>query len=429
MGKFSFIILAATLSLFAILLEASQAQNAPAVRAPTIDLRSLRVAPVDEVTPNNVIDFENVQGPTLGAGIALTNQYQESHGISFGRGASVHFCARVTDDVNASLCAYPRAASGQRAAAHDTRAGGPAMIIDFARPVDTVSVRINPTGGITDEIFIAELTGFDANGNRLERDTLRFFWRQDAFTWPTTAAIETSDAGFSRVSIRLLRARQNNQPVRFLIDDLTLQYSPETPAAPVLSAIGTVRQPPEIASADVIQSEGDEDMREALRLYPAATRIRTAIDWDAVETTLQQQNNLGLQPAAHSSDAFLDVAELPLLLPSRADNGSLSIVSQGDTYHASFNIDGREYSLYGTRVLTLLSPSQGATAPAENVRAFVGEHELAASFSIYGASYTLTRYCLFDSVLEDPACHNRDEIGEIAREMVVAVGAAGRDRP
>ena len=436
MGKHKSIIVAATLSLFALVLQAlsfqaSQAQQTPTptVRAPTIDLRSLSAVQVDEVTPTNVIDFENVQGPTLGAGIELSNQYQSSHGVTFSRGASVHFCARVTDDVNASLCAYPRAASGQRAAAHDTRSGGPAMILNFSRPVDAVSVRINPTGGIADEVFIAELTGFDANGNRLERDTLRFFWRQDAFTWPTTAGIETGGQGFSQVSIQLRRVARNNQPVRFLIDDLTLQYSPDAPEAPVLSALGAVRQPPRIPGGQIVQSEDDDNMQENLRLYPAATRIRTEIDWDAVDLTLQQQNSRNLQAAAHSSNAHLDVAELPVLLPARADAGSLSIVSQGDSYHASFIVDGRDYSLYGTRVLTLMNPAPGAANPDNNVRAIVSNYGITASFTLFGASYTLTRYCLNDTVLEDPACHQREAIGNIAQEMVVAIGAAGRGRP
>ena len=120
---------------------------------------------------------------------------------------------------------------------------------------------------------------------------------------------------------------------------------------------------------------------------------------------------------------------MPILLPSRADNGSLSIVSAGDSYHADFSVGGRDYSLYGTRVLTVVNPASGAPPPGGNVTAITTNYALIASFSVYGASYTLTRYCRNDSVAEDPSCHNRDEVGDVAREMVVAVGAAGRARP
>ena len=166
-----------------------------------------------------------------------------------------------------------------------------------------------------------------------------------------------------------------------------------------------------------------------MRLYPAATRIRTAIDWDAVDATLERQRDLNLSAASHDSAAFVDVATLPLLLPSQADAGSLSVVSEGDSYHADFSISGRGYSFYGTRVLTLINPAEGAPAPGANVTAIATNHALIASFSLYGASYTLTGYCRNDSVLEDPSCHNRDAIGDVARQMAVAVGAAGRARP
>ena len=132
---------------------AQSVQPRPVLQQRTIDLSQMRVAiPEQEITPG-LIDFENVQGPQLGVGIALTNQYEQSHGVSFGRGASVHFCARRTDDVMASLCPYPQAASGQRAAVHDVRSGGPVMVMTFSRPVEALSMRINPTGGRLDEVL------------------------------------------------------------------------------------------------------------------------------------------------------------------------------------------------------------------------------------------------------------------------------------
>lgn len=431
MGKFSIPLLTGLLTAGALMGAASMAQTTQrqALQAQTLDLSNLRVAQTNETPPQGVIDFENAQGPAAGVGIQLTNQYEASHGVSFGRGASIHFCARVFDDVNASLCPYPSAASGQRAAVHDVRAGGPSMVMRFSRPVDAVSMRINPTGGAVDEIFVAELTGFDARGRTVANNTVRFFWRQDAFAWPTSVALTSDAGGFARVAVQLRRVAQNNQPVRFLIDDLSLSYSAPTPDAPVLSALTAERAPPAIADAEIVQSPEDEEMTQALRLYPAATRVRTAIDWDAVDVTLGQQAALSIGPAAHNSSQFTDRATLPILLPSRADNGSLTIVSEGDSYHADFSVGGRDYSLYGTRVLTVINPAAGAPPPGGNVKAIMTNYALIASFSVYGASYTLTRYCRNDSVAEDPSCHNRDEVGDIAREMVVAVGAAGRARP
>ncbi len=117
-----------------------------------------------------------MQGSQVGAGIRLNDQYANSHGVIFGRGASVHYCARLTDDVMASLCPYPQAASGQRAAAHEVRSGGAAMVMTLSQPIEAVTMRINPTGGTIDEVFIARVAGFDASGEQIVQQDTRFNW-------------------------------------------------------------------------------------------------------------------------------------------------------------------------------------------------------------------------------------------------------------
>ena len=166
-----------------------------------------------------------------------------------------------------------------------------------------------------------------------------------------------------------------------------------------------------------------------MRLYPAATRIRTAIDWDEALATVDEQTALGLNIAGLTDQRAIDVAELPVILPSRADPGTLSIAGQANSYHSDFERDGRGYSIYGTRILTQLKPADGAARPTENFELIELEYGLAATFSLYGASYTVTRYCENDSPAEDPDCLDGDAFGEMAIEMVVAVGAAGSARP
>ena len=374
-----------------------------------------------------VIDFENVEGQQIGAGIALSDQYSKSHGVTFGRGASVHFCARVFDDVNASLCPYPQAASGRRAAAHDVRSGGPAMVMDFSRDVSAVSMRINPTGGVIDEVFVAELAGFDANGERVANASVEFNWRQDAFTWPTSAALR--GARFSRLTVSLRRVAQNNQPVRFLIDDLVLQYASDETASPVAAAIADQKGPPRARGAVIVQSTEVGGAQDEMRLYPAATRKRTTIDWDAVEKALGEQKDMDLAATPYRGERFVAAAELPLLLPASADPGSVIVLGNRDSVNAHFTLGGAAYSLYGSRLLTVIGKNEGAPGVGDAV-AFTGtEQSLVASFSVYGAAYALTRHCKDESVTADPACHDRDALGKVAADLVVAVGEAGRARP
>jgi hypothetical protein len=395
-------------------------------RAPVLAERVV-VEANDETAPG-VIDFENVQGRQVGAGIELRDQYKKTHGLTFGRGDSVHFCARVFDDVNASLCPYPQAASGKRAAAHDVRSGGPAMVMSFSRPIEAVSMRINPTGGSLDEVFVAELTGFNDGGEQLVQETIRFNWNQDAFAWPITAGFETDAAQVSRVTVVLRRVAQNNQPVRFLIDDLTLVYTPERALSPVAAALDAERAPPKV-NAEIVQSPEIGDAQQGLRIYPAATRKRAVIDWDAVDLALEGQAVKGLTAANYKGEKFVEAAELPVLLPSQADAGSPVIVGNRDSYNTYFTVGGRAHSLYGSRLLTVIAPARGATPDQTNLTFMKSDETLIGSFALYGASYSITRQCLNGNVEDDPACHDEGALEDIVAGLVVVVGEAGRRRP
>lgn len=387
----------------------------------------------DQTKPDaaaGVIDFEDVEGAADGAGIRLDKQYDASHGVSFGPGVSVHFCQQSSDDVMSSLCSYPQAASGRRAAVYDPRSGdAAAMTMNFSRAVQAVSFRINPTGGRLDETFLVNLIGFDVNGARVASSSQNFVWRQDAFTWPTVIGFETGGANFARVTVELRATSQNNQPVRFLFDDLALSYSVEPETAPVFSDLTEQRRPTRIGNADVVQSPEMREVQDELRLYPAATRIRVPIDWETAEIAAAEQAAQGMAAPAFNGAAFADRAELPLLLPRIADPGSLNVVGNRDAYSATFSAGGRDYAFYGSRVLTLVNPAGGAPSRAENVQLIEGDDALTASFSLYGASYTLTRYCLEDWAPSDPACHDAEALGDVAASMMVHIGAAGRGRP
>jgi len=398
------------------------------IQSRTLDIQNqvLRL-PEAEITPG-LIDFENVEGPQSGVGVALTTQYRESHGVSFGRGASVHYCARSTDDVMASLCAYQSAASGRRAAVHDVRAGGPAMVMTFDRPVEAITMRINPTGGVMDEAFIARVSGFDADGKEIVQEDTQFNWYQDAFAWPTSVGFKTDGAEIARATVQLLRVSVNNRPVRYLIDDLPLGYTPERTLPPVAAALAEETAPPR-SDARVVQSARQGSFRDELRIYPVATRKRAAIDWDAVDAAMAEQNALGLAAASYQGQGFVDAAELPVLLPSTADAGSLIVVGNADSYTAHFTTGGRAYSLYGSRLLTVMRPAQGAVADQTNLTLMRTDEALIGSFVLYGASYSLTRHCIDESAADDSACHDADSMGDVAASLVVVVGDAGRGRP
>ena len=69
-----------------------QAQTVDPSSLPQLDLPRLAInlGSRTNQSQTSVINFENVQGPASGAGIELSNQYEQSHGVSFGDGARVH---------------------------------------------------------------------------------------------------------------------------------------------------------------------------------------------------------------------------------------------------------------------------------------------------------------------------------------------------
>ncbi|MEM9496000.1 MAG: hypothetical protein AAGA09_08345 [Pseudomonadota bacterium] len=377
-----------------------------------------------------VIRFDAVLGDPIQGGTALDDQYSESHGVRFGPGATIEQCRRASTNATAyvppSPCGYDRAASGQNAAHYDPRRGRGALRVDFARAVSGFSFKVNPTGGEIDTSFQVLLNGFDADGERIARATQSFVWRQDAFAWPTTAALRASNG--ARIDYATIELRpQRGETVRFLFDDFSLDYAPDE--NPVVADLRGETRPPRLARPQVVQSPEDPAVARELRIYPAATRIRTVIDWPAARNAVARQDARGIGPAGLSDRRAIDVAELPVILPSRADGGTLSVVGQRDSYHADFDRDGIGYSVYGTRVLTRVARAPGGSQPANNLRIIELEYGLAATFSLYGASYTVTRYCRNDNPAEDPACYDRDALGDLAAELAVVIGANGERSP
>lgn len=388
----------------------------------------------DAVAPkmaDGFIDFEDLLGPD-GSSLptALTDQYQKEWGVSFSRGSTVQSCVASVDEFRRLACPYPRAASGQRAAMHDIEVG-PAMAIDFDTPVNAISLRINPAGGQADEEFVVRLTGFDANGNRVAASSRSFQWFQDAFTWPTVATLRgTGGEVFSRVSVELRRTLQNNQPVRFLIDDLAFEVAPTR--APVGGALAAQDGPPRINRAEIVQSPRVGAAQDELRIYPAATRVRVAIDWDAVDLALSQQSALGLAAVLPIRDGlkYVDDATLPLLHPAQADSNSLIVFGNRDIVNSVYRRSGRGYSVYASRLLTVVKPSQGAPGVRDTVTYAATEDGITGSFSLYGAAYSLTRHCDEQrGASGDPACFDRDAMMSEIDNLVVVVGATGRGRP
>ncbi|MEM1194364.1 MAG: hypothetical protein AAGH42_13350 [Pseudomonadota bacterium] len=379
-------------------------------------------------------------------GILLRNQYREAFGVRFGDGVSIHQCGGQS--TGAMACTYPRAADGTRAAFFDGRANRSRMVMDFARPVKEVSMRINPTGGITDEAFAAELTAL-RNNQTVGTAKEQFSWSFDRNSrWPVTVRVSvTSPRGATRLTTSLRALSRNNQAIRFLFDDIRITFAQADDGSAVTSSVS----PTGAAIFSDDQQRADANLGPAQPIaWPAnraarkspfkpAQRLRTRINWPAAEAAMAEQNRLGLRPASLSDPATLNTAALPVLLPPAADGPvDLAVSRDGNSYSAVFRLGGRHYDYYGSRLVTQIIPQNRQQAGQRGARQrrsnrtidyVEGETGIVASFTVYGAVYRIARTCREESPARDGNCFDRNTLEAQLRDLMIALGTRAGTRP
>jgi hypothetical protein len=101
------------------------------------------------------------------------------------------------------------------------------------------------------------------------------------------------------------------------------------------------------------------------------------------------------------------------------------VASGGDSYMATISLGGRDFTLFGTRVMSVVS---GGAPPDAGAIDYVDlEYGVAASFSVYGASYALTMMCAPGQ--SEAACRAKAPLDAALQSLVVVIGQAGRARP
>lgn len=384
--------------------DAAHAQSAAPASAPEAS-----TAPV-------VIDFEDVNDLDAVQGSTLGERYRQPYGVRFGLGAKAIVCQSSNPDDAAArgfLCPYPRAASGRQAGYFDLSADE--LEIGFDRPPTTVSFAINPTGGALGQSYEIIITAFDASDALIGRNVSSAVWGEDAFTWPTRASF----SGGGRPIARLLVATSRG---RFLFDDLRLDFEP--PGSEVYADLAAAAAAPALRNpAPVSTAEAER----GLEIYPAAPRVRTEIDWAAAVAARAAQRAAGIADVRPEDSAGLNAALLPVLAPFTADGGAIDVASIGDTYAASYAVDGRDYVSSGARVLVEMPGGSGAAGP--NLEFADLEYGMSASFALYGAAYQVMRLCTEAEMRAGAGCYDEAAMRAALRSLNILIGASGEARP
>ena len=393
---------------------------------------------VEERKADIIIGFEEHRANRNG--ITIDDQYREKFGVRFLPGVSVHRCGG--ESTRAMACTYVRAADGTRTAYFDGRSNSGTMIMDFARPVQEVSMRVNPTGAKPNETFTLEMKAFQDQREVVASSSEAITWNFNRATnWPYTGRISVNHPeGATRLAVVMRASQQNNQSIRFLFDEIKISYAqagaddsddPLTKDSPAGAAIYSTDQARADANLGPAENVGWPAQRiEKKSPFKAAPRLRARINWPAAQAALAEQNRLGLSPARLARPASLDEAALPVLLPAFADQAiDLAVTRDGNSYSAIFTHGGRQYDYYGSRMLTRMTNKVAGTHSAGPVRYIEGETGLSASFTLYGAVYRVTQTCKQESPRLDPDCFDTQRLEEKLRELMIALGRRAGGRP
>ncbi|MEL7486387.1 MAG: hypothetical protein AAGJ87_04110 [Pseudomonadota bacterium] len=402
-----------------------------------------------------IIDFENVPGAEQSSDnplgsllqravpVPLSDQYEQSHGVVFEPGASVFLCQNRVR--RATACRLPRAASGLSAALFDPR-GRRDLTLRFEQPVFgaamTFTAPEGPASGPNSTSFdggyeyTVLLRSFDANGEQLSERYQDFYWRgENGPHWEEEFFIgagRTQRAVVSRVTVRVWASiDQRETPTRFLFDDVKI-FAPPSTTPPVYEDLERAVYEPRLVDYEPARFRRRTPPNEKYDYYPQAPRYRSPIDWNAAFAARSRQQASALKPPTVRDRRTADKLRLPILLPSAPDANSLRLFGRDDSFDASYKIDGADYSIEGTRILTdyrKAPPSHERGRRQPNLKFTEHSYGLSATFSLYGAAYAVHRYCRGDSPVFDRDCLDQGALREHLKTLVVAVGAAGEARP
>lgn len=358
-----------------------------------------------------LIDFESLGDARRLPGRLLGERYLESRGARFGAGAHGVLCGSTSEAEVAATgvfppCAYPAGASGNRAGYFD--GSTEALVIDFDRPIRSLSIRANLPTVHSGQTYRIRIEASNSNGFVAQSEIGGTGSVDLAPQWPTTASV-SGDAPFTQVRVRALYDGTG----QFLFDDIHFQPA----ISAVLADILTGATVPNVDEAAPVSRPAAQ---AGLRRFQPAQRVRTRVEWDAAFSAAAQLPAGVLAAGAMNA---VNRASLPVLLPGSAT--ALSVVSGGDSYVATISSGGRDFTLFGTRVMSVLSGGGPPDTAAIDYADL--EYGVAASFSVYGASYALTMMCAPGQ--SEAACRDRAPLEAALKSLVVVIGEAGRARP
>lgn len=170
-------------------------------------------------------------------------------------------------------------------------------------------------------------------------------------------------------------------------------------------------------SVPLREKEAELETR-AMRRYGRADRVQSRIDWAGAKAVKTRFASDGRAGSANVPRPELDKAMVPVLMPERVRRNATFFATE-DFYHGVIPGDGYHLSYHGTR---LVSRTKGGGATT-NLDIYELEDGMAASFSLFGAAYSVILSC--DDVQADQRCRSENFMRQRIKDLAVYISTAG----
>ncbi len=200
---------------------------------------------------------------------------------------------------------------------------------------------------------------------------------------------------------------------QFLTPEMALAQS--APTISQLVAAENRGQAPAIGKTQTVAKQLAAPSRD----FRQARQVRVPIDWAAAKKATIAYQRAGRMPKAALAQSVMDEIAMPIIVPEKMPaNGH--VFGKDYYYHAISRHDGYSVSVHGTCVLSEIRSPGDKKAAADGMQIFQTEDGMAASFSLFGAAYSVMMVC--DDPAGDSRCKSTAFMKKLVDSMVVQIG-------
>ncbi len=190
-------------------------------------------------------------------------------------------------------------------------------------------------------------------------------------------------------------------------------------SAPTISQLVAAEnrgQAPEIGKTQTVTKQLAAPSRD----FRQARQVRVPIDWAAAQKATAAYQRAGRMPKAALAQTSMNEIAMPIIIPEKMPTNG-QVFGKDYYYHAISRHDGYSVSVHGTCVLSEIRSSGDQKAASEGMQIFQTEDGMAASFSLFGAAYSVMMVC--DNPAGDSRCKSPAFMKKLVDGMVVQIGA------